>query len=486
MGSKKSSPSTRPPVVAVLGHVDHGKTTLLDHIRSTRVQAKEAGGITQGIGAYQAEFKGSPLTFIDTPGHAAFSAMRSRGASVADLAILVVAADDGVKPQTKESVKHLLDSNTPFVVAVNKMDRPGVSAETAKAELTQAGVFVEGYGGNTPVVEISAKEGKGIDSLLENLLLLAELEELTKNSTATLSAPVIEARKDMKRGITVSVIVKAGTLRVGDEITTPSAAGKVRALFSPTGQSIHQALPGEPVLILGLKSLPQVGETVAHVSGSVATTDTTDSPDTTDSAATPQDLPTTQLNIILKSDSLGSLEAITASFTPEINLIKSGTGDVTDQDVLLASGTGAIILGFAVRTKHSTLKLAETEGVDVKTYSIIYELLEYLEKKVLRLMDSTIDEEELGLAEVLKVFDINSDRIAGCLVNSGRLAVGDAIHLEKKDGTVKNATIKSLRIGKEEVKEVKAGKECGALVFPKLDIDKKDAIIAYKKTKTDD
>jgi len=475
----------RPPVVAILGHVDHGKTTLLDYIRSTHVQAGEVGGITQGIGAYQAEFQGKAITFIDTPGHAAFSQMRSRGAAVADLAILIVAADDGVKPQTKESVKHLKDAKIPFIVAINKMDRPHVTADKAKAELTELEVFVEGYGGNTPVVEISAKEGKGIDSLLEQILLIAELEELIEDKNAKLVAPIIEAQKNMKRGITVSVVVKKGTLKVGDEVSTATANGKVRALFSPSNQSLKEITPGQPAQILGFKSLPIVGEIVTtgpQIELESSDLDPTESTEPTES--TPAE---GRLNLILKSDSLGSLEAITASITPEINLIFSGTGSITDTDISLASSTGSIILGFAIKVSNHTKQLAETDGVVVKTYPVIYELLEYLEKKVLRILEPTIDETELGQAKVLKLFTINDKLVAGCSLESGKLTVGDTIHLKKKGSDdLKDARIKSLRSGKEKVKEVKAGNQCGIVLFPQLDITEKAVIIAYKKSDSDD
>lgn len=483
--AKSTTPSNaRPPIVAVLGHVDHGKTTLLDYIRHTHVQAREAGGITQSIGAYQAEFDHKQITFIDTPGHAAFSAMRSRGASVADLAVLVVAADDGVKPQTKESISHLLSSKTPFIVAINKMDKPGVIPDQAKAELTQEKVFVEGYGGNTPVVELSAKTGKGVDSLLENILLMAELEELESKPNNSLVAPIIEAHKDMKKGVTVSVVVKEGTIQAGDQLMTNTASGKVRALFSANGQLLQQAKPGTPVQILGFKDLPSVGEIVIPQDGepgqdvaSVA------DPSLANLPAEPVD---NTLNIILRSDTLGSLEAIKGSLSDEINYILSGTGDISKSDVLLAVSTNSLVLGFNVKASSSTLRLAESEGVLVKTYPIIYELLEYLEKKILRLLEPTIDEQELGTAKVLKVFEINGNNIAGSLIESGELSSGDTIHLKKKSGVIKDARIKSIRIGKDKVPSVKAGKECGIRLFPNLDITEKDVIISYKKVKTDD
>ncbi|KKU89288.1 MAG: Translation initiation factor IF-2 [Microgenomates group bacterium GW2011_GWF2_47_9] len=471
------APQFRQPIIAILGHVDHGKTSLLDHIRTSHQAAKEIGGITQSIGAYEAEYQGKFLTFIDTPGHAAFSKMRSRGAEVADLAVLVIAADDGVKPQTAESIKYLHASKTPFIVALNKMDKPGVIPDNAKAQLTEHQVFVEGYGGNIPVVEISAKTGAGVSSLLENLLLMAELEELDYKEEADLSAPIIEAKRDMKRGILVSAIVRAGKIMEGDSLRTASALLKVKALFNDLNLPIHTVLPGKPCQILGFKSLPEVGELILPNSSLPGEPEIVESSPILEPSEN-------KLNVVLKAGSLGSLEAIRGSLAAEINLIVSASGDITESDVLLASTTGSIILGFEVKANSSVTKLAETEGVTIKQYSIIYELLEYLEKKVLRLLEPTIDEEELGRAKILKIFEINADRIAGCLIESGKFEVGDTVHVIKKDGETKNARIKSIRVGKEELKSVATGKECGILFFPKLDLREKDTIISYKKNKS--
>jgi len=479
----KSPPTySRPPVIAILGHVDHGKTTLLDYIRKTHLQTQEAGGITQTIGAYQAEFQGKTLTFIDTPGHAAFQAMRGQAGAVADLGVLVVAGDDGVKPQTIESISHLKNAGIPFIVAITKLDKPGVSGELVKAGLTKHEVFVEGYGGNTPVVELSGKTGEGVSTLLENLLLLAELEELTDTRAQALVAPIIEAKKDQQRGFTISIIVKQGTLRVGDQVVTSTHSGRVRALFSAQGKPLSVLYPGEPALLLGFSSLPQVGEVLTH--GSLPSLPTP--PSLSPEPSAPSSPFSPQLSLILRTDTLGSLAAIKNSTTADINLISTGTGEITEGDILLARATGALVLGFAVKATLSVQKLAETEGVTLRTFPIIYELLEYLEKKVLRLLEPTIDEKELGIAKVLKLFEINADLIAGCVVESGQLTVGDTIHLKKKDGQLKNARVKSLRIGKSEVKEVKTGQECGILTFPRLDIAEKDLIISYKKTKTDE
>lgn len=465
---------TRQPIVAILGHVDHGKTTLLDYIRTTKVASGETGGITQSIGAYEAEFKGKKLTFIDTPGHAAFSKMRFRGASVADVAVLVVAADDSVKPQTIESIKHIKTAAVPFVVAINKVDKSDVNVEVVKAELTQHEVFVEGYGGNTPFVLISGKTGQGVDSLLETILLLSELEELVFAPEGKLEAPVIEAKLDPKRGSLVSAIIKSGTLRLGNEISTPTASAKVRALYDDLGKPQKVATPGMPVQILGFRSLPQIGEVIS--------TGIAEPPLTPELAALELPLDDAKrLKLVLRADTIGSLEAIKGSFTPDVHLVSEGTGNVTEGDILLANTTDSIVLSFNVPAAPGVQKLAEAEGVVLKTYRIIYELLEYVEKKVFKLMEPTIDEDELGIATVLKVFTINADKIAGCRVDSGRLETGDLIHLKKSDGTVKDARIKSMRIGKDAVNKVPAGAECGLLLFPNLDVREKDVIIAYKK-----
>lgn len=482
--------SSRPPIVAILGHVDHGKTTLLDYIRTTKVAAGESGGITQSIGAYQAKYrlkgdlakgggKDHLITFIDTPGHAAFSQMRSRGASVADVVVLVVAGDDSVKPQTIESIKHIKAAEVPFVVAINKIDKPESNLEVVKAELTQHEVFVEGYGGNTPFVPISGKTGEGVDKLLETILLLAELEELPYEPGGELAAPIIEAKMDQKRGVLVSLIVKSGTLSVGDQVSAVSSGGKVRALFSDTGLSLKSATPGMPAQVLGFTTLPRVGEIVKLGNPIIGASDPT-------ATITPEaiDPNARELKIILKADTAGSLEAIKASFASEVKIIASDTGAISESDVLLALTTSSLILGFNVKASASVLKLAESEGVVIKTYSIIYELLEYIEKKILKLMEPTIDEEELGHATVIKVFEISGDHIAGSSIDSGRLEVGDTVHLKRGD-VAKNARIKSLRIGKAEVKQVEAGKECGILLSPNLDVQLKDAIISYKK-KLDD
>jgi len=470
---------TRPPIVAILGHVDHGKTTLLDYIRKAHIAAKEAGGITQSIGAYQATFKDKLLTFIDTPGHAAFSKMRSRGASVADIAVLVVSSDDGVMPQTIESIKHIQAAGIPFVVAINKIDKEGANPELPKAQLTEHQVFVEGYGGNTPFVLISGKTGKNVDQLLETILLLSELEELESKNQSPLNAPIIESQLDPKRGALVSAIVKEGTMNVGDTIYVGTLETKVRALIDYTGSQIKQALPSTPIQILGFKDVPAVGEIITSISTPVVANYHSPLQSTEFDPSTPH------LNIILRTDTIGSLEALKGSFASEINLLSASTGDVTESDILLASTTNSLVLAFGVKVGSSVTKLAETEGVTIKSYKIIYELLEYIEKKVFKLMEPTIDEEVLGQGTILKVFDINGDHIGGTRVDSGKISVGDTIHLKRGEVT-KEAKIRNLRIGKNDVKEVATGSECGVFFSPNLDIREKDVIIPYKKLKTDD
>lgn len=489
-GREQKTNQFRQPIVAILGHVDHGKTSLLDYIRSTHRAAGEAGGITQSIGAYEAQFQGRKLTFIDTPGHAAFSKMRSRGASVADLAVLVVAADDGVQPQTIESIKHITAAGIPFIVAINKIDKPGVVPDTAKAQLTEHQVFVEGYGGNTPVVLLSAKTGKGVDSLLENLVLLADLEELPYENTAPLNAPIIESKKDMKKGMLVSAVIRKGTLKVGDMVWAGQADCKVRAIFNDVGLQVKTAEPGSPIQILGFNSLPEVGETIMDVKAElvpVVPAEIVPVPPVDPNAPVVIPAgPAPHLNVILKASSLGSLEAIRGSIAAEVNVLLGATGDVTESDVLLGSSTGAIVLGFDIKVSTAAAKLAETEGVVIKNFKIIYELLEYLEKKIFRLLEPTIDEVELGKAKIIKIFEIDEDKVAGSSVESGIISQGDTVHILRKDGETKNARVKSIRIGKQELKKVDAGKECGILFFPRLDLKEKDYIIAYKKIKTDE
>ncbi|HVO29083.1 MAG TPA: translation initiation factor IF-2, partial [Candidatus Paceibacterota bacterium] len=410
----------RPPVVVVVGHVDHGKTTLLDHIRKATVAAREAGGITQAVGAYEIEHNGRRITFIDTPGHEAFSAMRSRGAEVADLAILVVAADEGVKPQTREAIKILENAKTPFVVALNKIDKAGASGvEKAKASLAEAGVLLEGYGGQVSWHGISAKTGEGVDGLLDLILLAADVEELTCDPGAAGSGFILEVRRDPRRGVEVSAIVKDGTLRRGDAIATATAAGKVKILENFAGKAAGELAPSAPALIIGFESLPNVGEafTVGAFRGApAAIAGRQISPMAPKNANT--------LNLILKASDAGSLEALAVVLRgvdqkagKEVFLVDQSVGDVNDGDVRLASATGSTIIGFKNRVEKGARNLADAQFVEVITSNIVYDLAKAVEEY----LTGARGPAAVGELEVLALF--NQDKLDKQLIG-GRVANG--------------------------------------------------------------
>lgn len=458
--AKKNEFSSRPPVVTVMGHIDHGKTTLLDALRKTNVASKETGGITQHIGAYQVNYQGKGLTFIDTPGHAAFAAMRSRGVSATDLVILVIDAVESVKPQTKECLQLIQASHTPFLVAINKIDLPNASAAVVKKDLADCGCLVEGYGGDVVCCEISAKTGKGLDQLLEMLLLLAEMQGLKSEATAPLEAVVIESALDKQAGPVATVIVKKGTLRSGDQISLAGAEGKVKALFSDRGERLKEVLPGCPARVLGFKTVPQIGaSTLANPAATGA-----------------------KLKIILKADVSGTLEAISKNLGSDVALIQSGIGEVNDSDVLLAQSTGAKIIAFRVKTASSARRLAEIEKVLIKNYTLIHELLDDLQLLILKLMEPTIDEEILGQAKVLQEFKIKDGRVAGCEVISGKLSIGDTVHLQRNKTDVADAKIKSVHEGKDTVEKAKKGGQYGLTFTIDLPFQPKDILVAYRKT----
>jgi len=502
--TKTLSKLSRAPIVAVLGHVDHGKTTLLDSIRKTNVQSQETGGITQHIGAYQVNFNKQPITFIDTPGHAAFAKMRQRGAQATDLVILVVAANDGVKPQTKESIRHIQQAKVPLIVAINKMDLPGANADMVKAQLVESGIEVEGYGGDIVAVEIVATKSKGINDLLEMIILTAQLQEVKASSTSSLSAVVIESRTDPKQGPKASVIIKNGTLKVGDQIKTISAQAKVRNLINHQGKPTKIALPGEPVEILGFKSLPQVGEIVVSLSDSIPVQQSTpakSSPvkpeeannkdskkenkkenetEDSDENQEEEEEERPRIKALLKADTQGTLEAIKSNVSEEVEQVGEGIGDVTESDILLAQATGGKILGFRVGVKTEAKKLAEVENVEIKHYQAIYELLEDLEKQVLKALEPTIDEEVLGTAEVVAEFKINKTAIAGCKIKTGKLELGGPIHLIRGDKIIKSGVIRSLKQNQKDVKVAKKGEECGISFKPSLDFKTGDKVQYYR------
>jgi len=464
----------RPPVITIMGHVDHGKTTLLDYIRKTRVAAREAGGITQHIGAYQVEFQGKPLTFIDTPGHAAFNKMRERGATITDLIVLVVAANDGVKPQTVESIRHIKKSGAPFIVAINKVDLPDVRLDTVKAGLAEHGVIVTEYGGDVDTVPLSALTGQGVDDLLENLVVMSELLELKADPAAPLEAVVIEATRDSKKGATASVIVQQGTLTVRQDLTVDGHQGRVRALFDENGRPQNQALPGDPVEIIGLNEVPHVGSVIREVGRDYTHVDAAAGEAEQSGAAQAPVNPFADLDfdlvfgdkeklkLIIRADVEGTLEVIHQNLDEDqVEVLSSGVGEVTERDLEMAETSGANIIAFHTKVSNRIKELAKTAGVRIKQYDVIYKLIEDLQKQILKLIDASIDEVEVGVAEILQIFEMRGERIAGCRVKTGEIKKTDLIHLKRGDEIVADPKIKSLMSGKQEIDSVKAKSEFG-------------------------
>jgi len=466
----------RPPIVAVLGHVDHGKTSLISKIYEKDLTKKEFGGISQHIGAYQISFKGKKITFIDTPGHVAFSKMRSRGAKVADLAILVVAADEGVKPQTLESLKHIQEANIPFLVAANKIDLPNINLDWLKGNLAENGILVEGWGGNVVFVPVSAKTGKGIDELLEMILLLWEMEEVKSDPEGELEAVVIESKLDPKKGPVATVLIRNGSLKVGEEIRTEEVGGRIRAMIDDKGRNVNIAYPGEAVEVLGFSKVPLVGSKI--IRGPLEEKLPSSSKPKTFEKNKEEEK---KIKIILKADTQGTLEAILGSLSQEIKVILSGVGNINESDVLLAKTSGAQIIGFNVKASGAVEKLAETEKVEIKTYNIIYELLEDLEARVLKLLEPTIDEEVLGQAKIIAEFIVKNQRVAGCKVEEGEIEKDFPLHLKREGKIIAECQIASMKIGKEDTKKVKKGEEFGVILNCPVDFKVGDVLISYRK-----
>jgi translation initiation factor IF-2 len=457
----------RAPIVTVLGHVDHGKTTLLDTIRKTSIAKKEAGGITQGIGASVITTKEKKkITFIDTPGHAAFSKMRSRGARVADIAVLVVAADDGVKPQTKEALKHILEAKIPYIVAVSKIDLPSASPETVRGQLEKEGVLFEGRGGDVPFVTISSKTGKGIDGLLEMINLVAEVNEIKADPKGDLEAVVIETSKD-RRGPLVSVIVRNGTLRVGDKILAEDEVCKVRGLFDDNEKSVNQVLPGEPALILGFDELPPVGAQVSFFKDKDL-----NYKKSTKTVVIPE-IKKGQIPLVIKTKTKGSLEAILSNLPKEIVVVSSGIGEVNKSDIFSAKPANAYLFAFETKVPKIVAKLAETEGVPIETFDIIYKLFERLDELI-----KESQEQILGKAEIIATFPFNKKRVAGCKVISGKIGKTNKLILmrgKEKIGEVKPVSMKKQ---KQAIQEAKEGEEFGLIFEPQLDFEIGDMLVS--------
>lgn len=495
----------RPPVVTIMGHVDHGKTTLLDAIRETSVVETEAGGITQHIGAYQAEVDGRRITFLDTPGHEAFTAMRARGAKVTDIAVLVVAADDGVMPQTQESISHARAAEVPIVVAVNKIDVPNANVDRVKTELAGEGLQPEDWGGTTQFSEVSAREKTNLDDLLERILLVADAElDLRANPAAEASGFVIESRLDVGRGPVATVLVLRGTLEVGDAIVAGDASGRVRALYDYRGERVQEAGPGDPVEILGFDRPPGAGEFcrvveherqakhLANVRAERLRREQLASrPRRRVSLETlfegVQMGEVRDLNIVLKGDVQGSVEAIVGELQkiqhPEVavNVIHTGVGGITENDVNLASASDALVLGFNVRPSADARALAEREGVDVRTYRVIYQLTEDIQQALVGMLSPVQTEETLGEAEVRALFRVSRlGTIAGCMVTSGVVRRGARVRVVR-DGTVIHETsLAQLKRFKDDVREVSEGFECGILLDGFNDVKEGDVLEVFE------
>ncbi len=467
----------RPPVVTIMGHVNHGKTRLLDAIRQTNVMDTEAGGITQYIGAYQVEVDGQKITFLDTPGHEAFTVMRARGAQVTDITILVVAADDGVMPQTLEAIDHARAAGVPIVVAINKIDKPEANVETVKQQLADAGLVIEEWGGEVVCVPISAKEKKGISELLENLLVVAELEELKADPSRPAVGVVIEAEMDKSRGPMATVLIQTGTLKVGDTVVVGSTWGRIRAMFNDVGKRVRKAEPSMPVAILGLDSLPQVGETLNAVAGEhqARALIQKHQRETAPRAVSLDNLfdqintgEVKELNVILKADVQGTIEPIRSSLERlgtdkvQVRIIHSSSGNITESDVMLAIASKGLIIGFGTGIEAGAKRLAEVESVDIRSYDVIYNLVDDVEKALKGMLEPTYVEVVEGRAEVKAIFPSGKKlKVAGVAVTDGKVTRGASVRVRRGDQVVVESTVASLRRFKDDVKEVASGYECG-------------------------
>jgi translation initiation factor IF-2 len=494
----------RPPVVTIMGHVDHGKTTLLDAIRKTSVVTTEAGGITQHIGAYQVDHDGRRITFLDTPGHEAFTAMRARGAKVTDIAVLVVAADDGVMPQTKESISHARAAEVPIVVAVNKIDVPDADPNRVRGDLAGEGLQPEEWGGTTQFSDVSAKQGENLDDLLEKVLLVADAElELKANPKADASGPIIESRLDVGRGPVATMLVHRGTLRVGDAVVAGDAWGKVRALYNFRGEKLKEARPGDPVEILGFDKPPPAGEHcrvvenerqarhLAQLRGQRLRTEQfaqRAKPASLEQLFTQMQEGVVQdLNLVLKGDVQGSVEALLGELQkikhPEVgvNVIHTGVGGITENDVNLAAASSAMVIGFNVRPSAEARQLAEREGVEIRTYRVIYQITEDIEQALVGMLTPVTTEETIGEAEVRALFRVSRlGTIAGSYVTDGVVRRNAQVRVVR-DGTVIHETsIAQLRRFKDDVREVQEGFECGILLDGFNDVKEGDVLEVYE------
>ena len=458
------------PVVTFLGHVDHGKTSLLDAIRSANVVSREFGGITQHIGAYQIDHKGRKITFIDTPGHAAFEKMRSRGAEVADIAVLVVAANDGVKPQTQEAIKHIKNAQIHQIVALNKTDLPNLDLAKVKSQLIKDGVNLEESGGEVPTVLVSAKTKVGVDELLDMIILVADLLEKKLEPIGKLEATVIESYLDRTKGPVVNAIVKKGTLKVGDELAVGTSCGKVRALISDQGKNISQAYPATPVEILGIKKQVEVGSILTHLEDKRAPVEEKDTaPISATTLLAQREEIKGKLKIIIKTDVTGSKEAILGNLPDEVYVVAQSTGEVAEFDLVLAKTSGAIIYAFNSKVRSDIQKLADQEGVKIRKFNIIYKFFEDLDEELGNLAVRKEEASILGRAKVIAKFEIGQERIAGCRVTEGELVQGGKARLLREGVIIGQSQIKSLHLKQQKIQKVSKGAECGVGFLTNLD-----------------
>ena len=492
----------RPPVITILGHVDHGKTSLLDYIKNSKVADGEVGGITQHIGAYQVESNGNPITFLDTPGHAAFTAIRARGARVTDIAVLVVAADDGIMPQTLEAINHAKAAEVPIVVAINKMDLPGADPERVKRQLSEQELLVEDWGGDIISVDVSATTGDGVDNLLESLLLVAEIGELKANPNKPANGVVIEAKLDRKRGPNTTVLIQDGTLNVGDFIVAGSAYGRVKAMNNDQGKPVQSVLPGYPAEVLGFGSVPEAGDqlsvalneregrSMAEAAGKAQFSQAAQGRALTLEEVVNQidSDEIKELNLVIKADVQGSVEAVRGALEglvdedAKVRVLHTGSGAVTESDILLASASEAIVISFSIGSEPSAEKLADRMGVEIRHYNIIYQLIDDVEKALHGMLDPVYTEVIVGRAEVREIFEgRRGTQIAGCRVTEGRMVRNGDVRVVRDRQIVQDGVITSLRHFREEVNEMNAGTECGIILQGFNDYQEGDVLEVHRQ-----
>ena len=492
---------TRSPVVTILGHVDHGKTALLDAIRRTNVAEHEVGGITQHIGAYQVETQGQQITFLDTPGHEAFTAIRARGSQITDIAILVVAADDGIMPQTEEAINHAKAAKVPIIVAINKMDLPGADPERVKRQLSEHDLLVEDWGGEIISVEVSARTGDGLDDLLQNIAVVAEVAELKANPDKPATGVIIEAKLDRRRGPLATLLVQDGTLKLGEYITAGGTFGRIKAITNDQGKSIKSVPPGAPAEILGLGSLPEAGDAFAVVDNErQARSMANDRAKTFSQQAQSRALTleevvnrtaagdVKELNIVLKADVQGSVEAVRQALEgltaegAKVRVLHGGSGGITESDVLLASASQAIVVGFTVGTEPSAERLADRMGVPIRHYDIIYQLIDDISQALFGILEPVYTDVIIGRAEIREIFPTRQGvNIAGCRVTEGRITRGATVRVMRDGELLQESSIASLRHFRDEVNEMTNGTDCGIILQGFNDVEVGDILEAHRQ-----